>query len=294
MPKLVCAWMIVGGKMLNRMFALSVIFFASLGQACHSGPFSASQPELEVDLDPNREAAPWTSLQPKDADTDFDFVVVTDRTGEHREGVFREAIEKVNLVRPAFVLSVGDLIEGYTENTDELNAQWGEIADMVSPLEMPFFYAAGNHDMSNAVMSHFWQERFGPSYYSFVYKDVLFVVLNSELFGMVSDPRRSVPGPETQQGQMDWLQDVLQTNLERRYTFVIVHQPLWDRGQPHRDWQKVEDWLGDRPYLVLAGHMHAYTKHVRNDRRYITLATTGGGSGLRGFCLLYTSPRPRD
>jgi hypothetical protein len=43
-------------------------------------------------------------------------VIVTDRTGGHREHVFRDAMPKVNLLRPAFVMSVGDLIEGYTED----------------------------------------------------------------------------------------------------------------------------------------------------------------------------------
>jgi hypothetical protein len=269
--------------MLGRTFGFSLLVVLAVGSGCQSWLVSSRQPTVEVALDPALTAVPWTSLHPKDDDSDFDFVVVTDRTGEHREGVFREAIKKVNLVRPAFVLSVGDLIEGYTEDPDELRAQWDEIADMVSPLAMPFFYAAGNHDMSNAVMSHFWRDRFGPTYYSFVYKDVLFVVLNSELFGMVSDPRQSVPGPETQEEQMSWLQAVLEANRDRRYTFVIVHQPLWDRHRQHPDWTKAEEWLGRRPYLVLAGHTHSYTKHVRHDRRYITLATTGGGSGLRGI-----------
>jgi hypothetical protein len=44
----------------------------------------------------------------------------------------------------------------------------------------------------------------------------------------------------------------------------------------------VERLLGDRPYSVFAGHYHRYTQHVRNDRQFITLATTGGGSDLRG------------
>src|SRR5439155_22997199 len=37
-----------------------------------------------------------------------------------------------------------------------------------------------------------------------------------------------------------------------------------------------------RPHTVIAGHRHAYTKFERNDTSYIVLATTGGGSKLRG------------
>ena len=261
----------------------SVLLTLTFALGCETWPVSSGAPSLRTDPLLEADAAPWTSLEPHDLDTDFDFVVVSDRTGEHREGVFRQAMKKVNLVRPAFVMSVGDLIEGYTEDRDELVGQWDEIAEMVAPLEMPFFYAAGNHDMSNAVMSQLWKDRFGPSYYSFTYKDVLFVVLNSELFGMVSDPRRSVPGPESQEEQMHWLDRVLSENAGRSYTFVIIHQPLWDNSRLQPDWKKIEEWLGTRPYTVLAGHFHAYTKHVRHDRRYITLATTGGGSGLRGL-----------
>jgi len=265
----------------GRVGSLLLILTFVLG--CETWPNSSDVPVLQTDPHLEADASPWTSLNPSDSNADFDFVVISDRTGGHREGVFAEAMKKVNLVQPAFVMSVGDLIEGYSEDKDELVGQWDEIAEMVSPLQMPFFYVAGNHDMSNAVMSQLWKDRFGPSYYSFTYKDVLFVVLNSELFGMVSDPRRPVPGPESQEEQMRWLDDVLSENSSRRYTFVIIHQPLWDNPRLHPDWKKVEGWLGSRPYTVFAGHFHAYTKHVRHDRRYITLATTGGGSGLRGL-----------
>ena len=33
---------------------------------------------------------PWTGAAPLRDESDFDFVVVTDRTGEHRDGVFEE------------------------------------------------------------------------------------------------------------------------------------------------------------------------------------------------------------
>ena len=48
------------------------------------------------------------------------------------------------------------------------------------------------------------------------------------------------------------------------------------------DWPQVEEMLGERDYTVFAEHFHRYVKHVRNDRKYITLATTGGISNLRG------------
>ncbi|MYA16486.1 MAG: hypothetical protein F4Z28_06780 [Gammaproteobacteria bacterium] len=228
-------------------------------------------------------ATPWTSLQANDAEEDFHFVIVSDRTGDARPGVFASAIPKVNVLEPAFVVSVGDLIEGYTQDQAQIEREWDEFEGFVDQLEVPFFYAAGNHDMSNAVMADAWQARFGPSFYRFVYKDVLFLVLNSELFGMVSKPDTPVPGPWTQAEQLAFVERTLAEVPAPRWTIVIVHQPLWDYARGVRgDWPQVETLLAGRDYTVFAGHFHHYVKIERQDSNYITLATTGGGSGLRG------------
>ena len=239
---------------------------------------------IETDADASsEEAAPWTSLAANDAEELFHFVIVADRTGGERRGVFPAAMPKINLLEPAFVVSVGDLIEGYTEDQAQIDREWDEFEQFVDALETPFFYTVGNHDMSNAVMAETWQRRFGPSYYRFMYKDVLFLILNSELFGMVSDPESAVPGPWTQAEQLAFIERTLAAHPDPRWTIVIIHQPLWDYGSGVRgDWPRVEEMLGERDYTVFAGHFHRYVKHVRNDRKYITLATTGGISGMRG------------
>lgn len=268
-----------------RASRAGLIVCAVFAAACVTQEPARIAPSLPV-ITHNPEAVPWTSLEPLAGPDDFRFVVVSDRTGEHRAGIFESAMPKVNLLQPAFVMSVGDLIEGYTEDQAELDAQWDEIDGFVSQLEMPFFYLAGNHDMSNATMVETWRARYGPTYYQFIHKDVLFLALNSELFSMVSKPGHPVPGPDTQAAQMDWVRGVLADHPDVRWTIVFIHQPFWDQGREiHPDWLEIEVLLAERKHSVFAGHYHAYTKHVRHDSSYITLATTGGGSGLRG--LLY-------
>jgi len=249
--------------------------------ACSSATRVPERPRIEAQV--STAAQPWTGLEPLESPDDFRFVVVTDRTGEHREGVFEGAMPKVNLLQPAFVMSVGDLIEGYTEDRAQLTREWDEFQSFVGRLQMPFFYVPGNHDMSNRVMADEWRARFGPTFYHFRYKNTLFVALNSELFGMVHDPDTPLPGPETQAQQMAWLERVLAENRDVRWTLVFVHQPLWDKKQVPPDWGRVEQWLSGRPHTVFAGHFHRYTSHLRNGANYITLATTGGGSLLRGL-----------
>jgi hypothetical protein len=265
----------VTGSAFLRARALLGLVAVCLGCA-HARPA-----RVEVDLD--RGPAPWTSLALRDAPEDFRFVLVADRTGGHREGVFERSLEQIERLAPAFVLSVGDLIEGYSRDRAELAAMWDELEGLVARLEAPFFYAPGNHDYSNETMARVWRERFGPSYYHFRYKGVLFLVLNSELFSSVANPGHPVPGPDTQAAQLRYAERVLRDHRDARWTILVVHQPLWDQREVPADWLALERWLGDRPYTVFAGHVHRYTHELRRDRRYVTLATTGGRSRLRGL-----------
>ena len=263
----------------GRLVSIATLVALTWQLGCtHSAARENVEPHIPIETD----AVPWTSLEVDDSNDDFDFVVVTDRTGEHRDGVFESAMPKVDLLRPAFVMSVGDLIEGYSEDRAVLDAQWEEFEGFIEQLGMPFFYLGGNHDLSNETMAHVWRERFGPTYYHFVYKGVLFLALNSELFSMVSMPGTSLPGPDLQAEQMAWAERILADHPDVRWTLVFVHQPLWDSPRIHPDWLKIEEWLGDRAHTVFAGHTHEYTLSRRNGREYITLATTGGISPMRG------------
>ena len=240
-----------------------------------------AQQDLNVSRDkgPN----PWTSLNLNNDPRNFQFAIVTDRTGGHRAGVFEDAVRKLNLLQPEFVMSVGDLIEGYSHDEKQVGEMWDEFQSFVTKLKMPFFYVPGNHDLSNEMQHRKWAERFGRKFYHFVYRDVLFLCLNSE------DPARHM-GRE----QIDYVRKALAENTNVRWTLVFFHQPLWmyeDRAEHTEQeerptgWNDVEKLLqaGDRKYTVFAGHIHSYTKSVRNDRRYIVLASTGAGSKLRGI-----------
>ena len=41
--------------------------------------------------------------------------------------------------------------------------QWQSFEELVAPLEMPFFFVPGNHDVTNPVQREIWAGRFGPS-----------------------------------------------------------------------------------------------------------------------------------
>lgn len=210
------------------------------------------------------------------APEDFQFVIVSDRTGGHRYPVFRQAIEKANLMQPEFVISVGDLIEGYSTDERTISEQWTEMDAVIEHLEAPFFYAPGNHDFSNDVMAEIWKRRIGADYYHFIYKNVLFLVMNSE------QPLKGVMNPGMGKEQFEYAKSVLEENPDVRWTFVFSHQPLW-KFKSAVYWPELESVLSTRPYTAFAGHMHAYdVTEGKGNQDHITLGSTGGTSPLRG------------
>ena len=162
-----------------KRLLLGVVVIGTLAAAIGLSrqPGAASGTDLQIQVE---ERNPWTNLRLNNEPREFRFAIVSDRTGGHRARIFSQAVEQLNLLQPEFVLSVGDLIEGYTENADRLAAEWKEFQGYVNRLQMPFFYTPGNHDVSNLFQDKAWQEKFGRRWYSFVYRNVLFLILDSD------------------------------------------------------------------------------------------------------------------
>ena len=230
-----------------------------------SGKHPTRFPEIEG-------PTPWTGKDLLNKPEDFQFIIVSDRTGGHREGIFRSALRKINHLRPEFVISVGDLIEGATDDLDQVEREWSQFMDSVDMLRMRFFYVPGNHDIWDQTAHREWTRRFGPTYYHFLYKGVLFLCLNTE------DGAPSRIGPE----QAAFVRRTLESNTQVRWTLVFLHKPLWDYREGS-GWEAVEQALAGRPHTAFAGHRHRYVRYQRAQYKYYQLATTGGGSPLSGL-----------
>ena len=221
----------------------------------------------------SEEKNPWTSLNVNADAEQFQFAVVSDRTGGHRPKVFSQAVQRINMLQPEFVVSVGDLIEGYTIKEEVMAKQWKEFTGYIDQLQMPFFYVPGNHDLTNKELNADWTRRFGRKYYHFVYKNTLFLCVNSE------DNMASNVSAE----QTEYFEKALAENKDVKWTMVFLHKPMWtDKVLEKNGWAAFEKTLEGRKYTVFCGHVHRYQKFVRNGMNYYQLATTGGGSRLRG------------
>ncbi|MEO2047855.1 MAG: metallophosphoesterase [Pirellulales bacterium] len=237
------------------------------------------RPERAVLLPTIDGPTPWSDAPVLNSPDRFHIAIMTDRTGGHRPGIWMQGVRAVNLLRPEFVVSVGDLIEGYSENRNQVEVEWKEFLTFINQMEMKFFFVAGNHDLTNPMMHDVWRKHFGREWYSFNYQGVHFVCLNSE------DPVSHVG-----EKQLAWLENDLNQHVDARWTLLFIHKPLWAMaarekaaGNPDpTGWTRVESMLGSRPHTVFAGHVHHYVQFDQNGNKYYSLATTGGGSQLRG------------
>ena len=247
---------------------------------------NAGHPEFVSDVTGDKK--PWTNENFPNISADggnFSFAVVPDRTGSERKGVFQAAMHKINSLCPDFVMCVGDLVNGTDyRNPDrrQLDVQWQEARAKTAILKMPFFYTVGNHDINRnavsdrrwAVSHEVWKDNFGErTYYSFTYRNALFLVLNTMEDG---DKRNSPSAISTR--QLQWALATLKKHSAVRWTFIFMHHPKFYT----REFRQIEKALAGKNYTVFAGDWHRYTKFQRFGRNYYVLSTCGGGVPSEG------------
>jgi len=164
--------MIVTRSRFIRGLAASALIPASA--LAGSGSGGSFRPDLDAGG-----AVPWNGV-PRAGSGPLRFAVIGDNTGIARPGVFDQAMRQIGWLQPDFVLSVGDLIEGYIDDKAKLAAQWEAVERSVAKAGVPFIYTPGNHDLDNETTHALWNERRGAQYYAFTYKGALFLILNTE------------------------------------------------------------------------------------------------------------------
>jgi predicted phosphodiesterase len=293
-------------KLHNIILAVAIAMLSNVAMAEKSTPAS------EVFTYDKRitKVKPWTSDNFKNNPDNFQFAILGDRGGgANLQGTYKRAIDQLNWLQPEFVMSVGDYVEGYTSDKAEMDEQWKEFEAIVAKLQMPFFYVRGNHDINMPLTRKAWSDRRGPQYYYFRYKDVLFIALDSEdaerptppnmekdveTYNKLKkeDPKKAMAfiiewmkTPEAQEAfgsaakvkfpetQRAWFKKVLAENTDVRWTFVFVHEPVWNN--PSDDFKEIDKAIQGRDYTFFAGHTHYYDYDLINGHEYITVASAG-------------------
>ena len=207
----------------------------------------------------------------------FTFAIIGDKTGggERNWPIFDRAMDEVSHLHADFAIMVGDLIQGYTDDTEVIHERWKDFHQHANRIQVPLFFLPGNHDISNKAMYEYWNANIGRTYYSFDYRNCHFMLLNTEE-GWRTDEIGF--GAE----QMEWARRDISKTQDSRHIFLFMHRPAWRYvGNPAlRDavaqWEMIESWLEGLPYTVFVGHFHNLAYEERKGRPYYILGATGG------------------
>ncbi|NOU94328.1 hypothetical protein GC093_14025 [Paenibacillus sp. LMG 31456] len=263
---------------------------------------------------------PWIGDLPQTSANDFHFAIMGDRSGFAIEGVFEGALRLVKQLNPDFIVSVGDLIEGYWQQAEGAHREWEELESHIKSTGIPFLPIAGNHDYSSEVMKQVWQERKGIDYYAFRYGNVLFLALNTEepqhilsqelelafretemlskrypekaeeviqaLLSTIAkqqseEPSTHLPDPCIGEEQFAFIEKMLNEHQDADWTFVLTHRPIWKTDDAV--FERLVRALNSRPYTMLAGHFHKLeVKHIA-DNQHIQMGRTGANKHKAGL-----------
>ncbi|MDH5683255.1 MAG: metallophosphoesterase [candidate division WOR-3 bacterium] len=197
------------------------------------------------------------------------FVVIGDRTGGAVSGIYENIIAEVERMKPDFVITVGDMIEGYTDDTTLVKKQWEEYKTIVMPLSMPIYFTPGNHDIWNDTAIVFYQRYIGKPYYSFNRQGIHFSVLDNSRYDSIERMPKE---------QFDWLVNDLKKSRKAKYTFVFFHKPFWYETIAK---SKTDLWhslfINYGVDAVFSGHNHFYYTEKYEGILYTAVGSSGGG-----------------
>jgi 3',5'-cyclic-AMP phosphodiesterase len=206
------------------------------------------------------------------AAADFHFVLLGDRTGEVQPGVFEKVLSQAAAARPAFLLTIGDTIQGGNDETAE--NEWKGVERILAPYRaIPLYLTPGNHDVWSALSESLFRKYAGhPLHYSFDYEDAHFAVL---------DNSRSDAMPAA---ELAWLENDLRAHAKTPVKMVISHRPSWIMdaalGNTNSALHKIAKQYG--VCCVLAGHVHQLIHADLDGVTYLAAPSAGGHLRLSG------------
>ena len=215
----------------------------------------------------------------------FKFAVWGDSQFDNPD-IFARAVKETSLLKPAFVIHCGDMINGYTYDRQKIKKEWERFRQEINPLSSTFYPVPGNHDVTTTPIEPLYGETWGKDryYYSFDYNKSHFIILDTDLHEQMD----TIPPVE-----MTWLKDDLEKNKDAEAIFLAFHSPLY--MYTDYDWQAVHNLLKNYPVrAVFTGHSHIYDHRLIDGIHYFCLNTSGSmprKNHLTGYshCFILTS-----
>ncbi len=196
----------------------------------------------------------------------FDFAILGDHTGEAVEGVWEEAWHEMDRDHPAFVVTVGDTIQGLNDRT--LETEWEEAEATLAPYRhYQIFFTPGNHDVWSAASAQAYVKYTKhPLHYGFDYQQAHFTVLNDSESDQISAE------------ELAFLEKDLAAHEKQPVKFIFSHRPAWILqvvlGNPAFPLHQLALRYGVK--YVIAGHIHQMLHFELDGVTYLSMASSGG------------------
>jgi UDP-2,3-diacylglucosamine pyrophosphatase LpxH len=196
----------------------------------------------------------------------FTFALLGDRTGEAQPGVYQEAWREAAAENPAFVLTVGDTIQGYDDKT--IDSEWRQVFQLLAQFRrFPLFLTPGNHDVwSPASAAAYVKYSRHPLHYSFDWRQAHFTILNDS------------ESDDLKPDEIAFLESDLAAHKTQPVKFIVSHRPSWLFSAVLRNsdfpLHRLARQYGVR--YVIAGHIHQMLRFEMDGVTYLSMASSGG------------------
>jgi hypothetical protein len=194
------------------------------------------------------------------------FVILGDRTGETVPGIYEAVWHEIEAVKPAFVVGIGDSIQGLDDATAE--KEWLEFSQILKPFsKIPYFPAPGNHDVWSSASSQLYVRHSGHAlHYGFDEGPIHFTVLDNSLSDALAP------------GEISFLEEDLKAHQTQPVKMIVSHRPSWILNvllkNPAFPLQQLAEKYG--VHYVVAGHVHEMLHSTLNGIEYISAPSAGG------------------
>ena len=212
---------------------------------------------------------------PESASGSFSFVVWGD--SQYNFDIFTPIVARMASLNPAFAVSVGDLVYDSSSYESWAREFFGPTRELLS--RVPFFVAAGNHDMVRSA-NGFWFDKFfdlpaDRDVSAFTHGNTRFVLLNPYYspLNMYRKLTRELNSVEFKRA---------------KFHFVFIHEApyseAWSGGRYTGNcfvrWFLVPLLKRHRTDVIFSGHTHDYERGSTRDRKTYFVITGGGGGYL--------------
>lgn len=231
---------------------------------------------------------------------------------------FKKAIQKVNELKPDYVITGGDLIfDALAVSFERADSLFNIYNELIKKIKAPVYNTMGNHDIlgwyekSGVSREHkffgkkLYQSKIGKTYYSVDLNGIKLFVLDS----IEELPEKGKYYGYVNEEQLNWLKSELSKTDTNTTIIISTHIPLLttfsqirngsmaanERGLVVENSKDVLDLFKRHNLrLVLQGHLHIYEDiNIQNKIRFITGGAvsarwwTGPNEGLEeGFVLI--------